>query len=297
MDHHDESGVSAQDRAVASHFDELTVDFYMKSWNPDHLHFGLFEAGECPEKGEPLVGSAEFERGLERMIDVMVAPALIGEDHHVVDAGCGIGGTAIYLAKTKGCMVTGVNLSRKQLEIAEKKVVDAGLEDRIDLEYGNCSLALPFAGDSIDAVVNVESACHYSDRERFLREVRRVLKPGGRIVATDWLMRDGLTVDQHEKYIRPMYEPWAIPGLESRSTYSRRLRDAGLTVLEFEGFNGKDVDNQRLVQNNYQILRGLEFCGLLPAKLRRLMEKFQVLDVAWQSGCFELGRYCALKPE
>ncbi len=297
MDQRDEPAASAHDREVARHYDELTEDFYIKSWNPDHIHFGLFEVGECPEKGEPLAGSEEFARGLERMVEAIVTPAMIEKDHRVVDAGCGIGGTAIHLAKTRGCVVTGVNLSTRQLEIARKKVLDAGLDQRIGFEYGNCSHSLPFGNDTIDVVVNIESACHYSDRERFLHEVRRILKPGGRIVAMDWLMCDGLTNDQHEQYIRPLFEPWAMRSLESRSTYTRRLRGAGLVVVEFEGFNGKDVDNQRLVQNNYQILRGLEFCGLLPAKLRRLMEKFQVLDVAWQSGCFELGRYCALKPE
>ena len=296
MDQRHEVQVSDHDREAARHFDELTRDFYMNWWNTDHIHLGVFEGGECPAKGQLLAGSAPVATGLERTIEVIVAPATIEESHHVVDAGCGIGGTAIYLARTRGCMVTGVNLSTEQIEIAREKVAEAGLERRIGFEYGNCSHHLPFLSDSIDAVVNIESACHYGDREQFLREVRRILKPGGRIVAMDWLMRDGLTADQLEQYIRPMYEPWAIRSLESRATYTRRLRDAGLEVLEFEGFDGKDMDNRRLVQDGYRIMKGLQFCGLLPAKLRRMLDKFGVLDAAWRSGCFELGRYCASKP-
>lgn len=295
MDQRHELHVSDHDREAARHYDELTTDFYMKWWNSDHIHLGVFEDGECPAKGQPVASSTPFARALERTIEIIVTPAMIEESHHVVDAGCGIGGTAIHLARTRGCAVTGVNLSTKQLEIAREKVAEAGLERRIGFEFANCSQHLPFRSDSIDAVVNIESACHYGDRERFLREVRRILRPGGRIVAMDWLMRDGLTTDQLEQYIRPMYEPWAIRSLESRATYTRRLRDAGLEVLEFEGFNGKDMDNRRLVENNYRILKGLEFCGLLPAKLQLMMERYRTLDAAWRNECFELGRYCALK--
>ena len=256
----------------------------------------MFEPGEYPEGGVSFAGPASLTRGLERMIEAIVAPAAIGESCHVVDAGCGIGGTAIYLARTRGCTVTGVNLHRGQLEIARGKARDASLAHRIGFEYGNCSHHLPFAGDSIDVVVNIESACHYSDRGQFLREVCRILKPGGRIVAMDWLMRDGTSAEQYDRYIRPVCEHWALSGLESLSTYAGRLRGAGLTVLECAGFEGKDIGNLRLVENYSRVLKGLGFCGLLPARFLPVMHRFAALEKAWQSGCFELGRYCAAKP-
>jgi len=296
VEQHPEPALSAHDRAVASHFDDWTDDFYIRWWHADHVHFGLFEGEESLVGSELRAESGEFARGLERMIEVLVAPAAIEENHQVVDAGCGIGGTAIHLAGTRGCMVTGVNVSTRQLEIAREKAAAAGLERRVRFEYGNCSHHLPLASDSVDVVVNIESACMYSDRGRFLREVRRILKPGGRIVATDWLMSDGLTTERIETYIRPMYAPWALQSMESPSSYVPLLREAGLTLLEFEGFDGRDEDNLRLLSENYRILRGIEFCGRLPARVRTMMEKIRTLEAAWRNGCFELGRYCAVKP-
>ena len=296
LDEGDDQTKAMQDRRVVRHFDEMTTDCYMRTWNAEHFHCGLFEPGEYPEQGVPFSGPPSLTCGLERMIEAIVAPVTIGKNHHVVDAGCGIGGTAIYLARTRGCTVTGVNLHRGQLEIAEERAKQAGLEDRVNFNYGNCSRHLPFASDSIDVVVNIESACHYSDRDQFLREVRRILKPGGRIVALDWLMRDGTTAEQYDRYIRPVCEYWALSGLESLSTYSARLRNVGLTVLECAGFDGKDIGNLQLIEHYSRTLKGLNFLGLLPARLQTPMRGFEALIAAWQPGFFETGRYCAEKP-
>ena len=288
--------MSDHESSVAQYYSDATPGFYIRGWNPDHIHFGLFEPGECPEEGELLAQSPGLTRAVERMIDVIVGPAQIRVNHHVVDAGCGIGGTAIRLAQEHGCTVTGINIARAQLEIAGKKVREAGLDDRIELAYADCSQHLPFADDSVDVVVNIESACHYSDRGQFLREVRRVLKPGGRIVAMDWLACDGLQPGQHERYIEPLCRTWTIRSLESRSTYAKRLRDAGLTVIEVDGFGGKDADNIRLLEYGYRLLLALWFGGMETDAHRTLMEQFQTLSMAWRDGYFELGRYCAEKP-
>ena len=291
-----EAPVSDHERAAERYYDVATPGIYLKGWNRDHIHFGLFEPGECPEPGEVLADSEGLARAVERMVEVIVAPAGIEAGHHVVDAGCGVGGTAIHLAKTRGCRVTGVNLNRMQLGLAAGKAADAGLEGRIGFAYTDCSQSLPFPDDSIDIVVNIESACHYSDRGRFLREVHRILKPSGRIAAMDWMARDGLTADEYEKYIVPLNAPFAVHGLESQSTYSGKLSEAGLDILEFEGFGGKDADNLRLVENAHNLLATLRFSGIETPGIRGLSDQMSTLYQAWNSGCFELRRYCAQKP-
>lgn len=293
---HQEAPISDHERAVECYYDMETPGIYLRGWNRDHIHFGLFEPGECPGPGEVPADSEGLARAVERMVEVIVAPAGIEADHHVVDAGCGVGGTAIHLANTRGCRVTGVNLNRMQLELAGQKAADAGLGDRIGFGYADCSQSLPFPDSSIDIVVNIESACHYSDRGRFLREVRRILKPSGKIVAVDWMACDGLTAEEYEKYIVPLSVPFTVHGLESRSTYSEKLREAGLDILDFEDFGGKDADNLRLIENAHNLLTTLRFSGVETPGIRRLNDQMSTLYHAWNSGCFELRRYCAQKP-
>ncbi len=290
--------MSASDRSNAAerYYDDNTPGIYLRGWNRDHIHFGLFEPGECPGPGEVLSDSEGLARAVTRMVDVIVEPAAIEKDHHVLDAGCGVGGTAIHLAKTASCSVTGVNINRMQLEIARRKTADASLEGRIDFRYADCSMNLPFPDESIDVVVNIESACHYDDRGKFLREESRVLKPSGKIVAMDWMARDGLAAEEYDEYIVPLCQPFAVSGLESQSTYSEKLRNAGLEILEFEGFGGKDADNIKLVEYAHNLLATLQFAGVETQGIRRLSDQFRTLNAAWKSGHFELRRYCAQKP-
>ncbi len=295
MNNANEAPVSEHERAVQRHYDTMTKGFYLQ-WNPDHIHLGAFEPGECPRHNEQMKDSTGLIRALERMIELVVAPAAIEERHQVVDAGCGVGGTAIYLAKARGCRVTGVNLSRLHLEIADNKAATAGQKDRVDFRYANCSQHLPFADDSVDVVVNIESARHYRDRERFLREVCRILKPGGKIVASDWMARNSLQPNQYDKFIRPLSAAWAMCDLESQSTYTRLLHASGLEVLEFEGFGGKELDNLQIIMNTYQSLRLLRYSGMRAPALLKLMDRMEKLYNAWRNSYFDIRRYCAVKP-
>ncbi len=264
------------------YYDENTPGIYLSGWNRDHIHFGLFEPGECPTPGESMVESGGLARALQRMVKAVGEPAEIQARHHIVDAGCGVGGTPIYLAKTQGYRVTGVNINRMQLEIAREKTVDAMLADCVRFEYTDYSESLPFEDASINVVVNIESACHYGDRARFIHEVSRILRPGARIVAMDWMTRDGLDPKTHQKYIMPLCEPFAVHGLESWTTYGEKLKDA---------------DNLQLVKNSCNLLTGLRLSGINSPGIQKLTDQFRTLCEAWAHGSFVLERYCARKPD
>ena len=135
----------------------------------------------------------------------------------------------------------------------DSKAANANLGDRIDFEYANCSRSLPFADGSVDVVVNIESARHYSDRRRFLQEVYRILKPGGKIVASDWMAHDAIPDSHYRKYIEPLCEDWMMCRLESQPSYTRLLQEAGLEVIEFDGFNGMEYDNLHLLTNTLPV--------------------------------------------
>lgn len=107
----------------------------------------------------------------------------------VLEVGCGRGGGASFLARYRAPRtMTGVDLSRAAIALCRRERRAPGLT----FVQGD-ALDLPFPDDSFDVVVNVESSHCYPSVEAFLREVHRVLRPGGSLLLADLRGREDMT--------------------------------------------------------------------------------------------------------
>jgi SAM-dependent methyltransferase len=140
----------------------------------------------------------------------------------VLDVGSGIGGPARFLAATHGCRVTGVDLSPSFVEAARYLTERTGQGDRVRFETGD-ALALPFEAERFDAVLLQHVAMNIPDRAGLYREIRRVLKPGGRFGTFDAVLAGG----------EPHYPlPWA----RTPRTSALLTAEATRAVAEAAGF-------------------------------------------------------------
>ncbi len=103
---------------------------------------------------------------------------------HVIDVGSGIGGPSRYLAATYGCRVSGVDLTPEFVAVAIGLTERVGLTDRVDFRKGS-ALALPFPDAGFDRAWSQNVAMNIEDRPLYYAEMRRVLKPGGRLAIQD----------------------------------------------------------------------------------------------------------------
>ena len=108
----------------------------------------------------------------------------ISAEMSVLDVGSGIGGPARFLAATLGCRVTGVDLSEPFVEAARYLTERTGQRGQVSFQTGS-ALALPFAEGSFDAALLQHVAMNIADRPLLYREIRRVLKAGGRFATYD----------------------------------------------------------------------------------------------------------------
>jgi demethylmenaquinone methyltransferase/2-methoxy-6-polyprenyl-1,4-benzoquinol methylase len=100
----------------------------------------------------------------------------------VLDLATGTGDLAIEIARTfGGAKVVGVDPSARMLEVAKQKIERAGLDDRIELAEGEAE-HVPFEDGSFDAITMAFGIRNVADRPRALREMARVLAPGGKVV-------------------------------------------------------------------------------------------------------------------
>jgi SAM-dependent methyltransferase len=98
----------------------------------------------------------------------------------VLDVGSGLGGPSRFLAWRYGVRVSGVDLTADFVRIADMLTQRTGLVGKVDYRQGN-ALDLPFDDASFDAVWSQNAAMNIADRDRLYREMRRVLKPGGKL--------------------------------------------------------------------------------------------------------------------
>lgn len=146
---------------------------------------------------------------------------------HVLDAGCGVGSTAIEIASSFGCQVTAIDISPSMVERATANVRAAGLEDTVTVQQGDI-LALEFPDDTFDRVV-VEAVIMFVDRARATKELVRVCKPGGTVVDHEAYFDRGTPEDVVES------SQELFPGmvLEDAETWGELYRSAGLTDIEY----------------------------------------------------------------
>jgi cyclopropane fatty-acyl-phospholipid synthase-like methyltransferase len=106
-------------------------------------------------------------------------------DHHALDVACGAGGPTLFLARTVGCRVTGIDISENGIATATQMAVDAGLHSRVHFQVADVQEPLPFSPGTFHAIVCIDAIHHFSDRLQVLKDWFRVLQPGARLLYTD----------------------------------------------------------------------------------------------------------------
>jgi cyclopropane-fatty-acyl-phospholipid synthase len=207
-------------RNIHAHYD-LGNDFYAL-WLDRTMTYssGLFTAG--PDGSLEAAQEAKYERILDSLE--------VGPGHHVLEIGCGWGGFAEYTARTRGCRVTGVTISRAQLDYARGRIDRAGLGHLVELRFQDYR---DLEG-AYDRIVSIEMVEAVGERwwPAYFRQVHDRLAPGGRACI------QAITIDESafEGYRRSsdFIREYIFPGgmLASVERLGREARAAGLSVHE-----------------------------------------------------------------
>jgi arsenite methyltransferase len=190
----------------------------------------------------------------------------LGAQSRVLDLAAGRGASALHLARRYGCHVTGVDYSASSVSIAQEAAERDGLADRVRFQVGDAERLTDFADASFDAVICECAFCTFPDKPAAMREIARVLRPGGRFGLSD-LTRSSPLGPELEGLLA-----WIACIADARpvNDYVAHCEAAGLHVEQV------DEDDDALVELVRE-LRG----RLLGARVLASLKQLELLGVEW----------------
>lgn len=217
-----------------------TENAYKDSWDLNNslaIHYGYWD-----EKVK------SFPESLLRMNEVMIEAAAIKPADRVLDAGCGVGGSSIFIARTVGSKVTGITLSERQVEQAGINARKNKVESLADFQVMNYSMT-SFPDASFDVVWGCESICYADDKDKFIQEAYRLLKPGGRLVVADGFVPD--FENNRNPVIRNWLEGWQVNFLETPERFESFMKQAGFQDISYHNISKEAAHSSRRLYRFY----------------------------------------------
>ncbi len=146
----------------------------------------------------------------------------------VLDLCSAVGGGVRFLARVYGVKAYGVDATPHMANRAIERIKADGLAERIEIKLGDVT-DIPYTSERFDGVWGEDTWCYVEDKEKLINEAARVLRPGGKIAFTDWLVGPaGMNETDSERVCNTMKFPYMLDQKE----YEELLKENGFEILE-----------------------------------------------------------------
>jgi len=242
---------STQD--VAEYYN-TTQNHYEKWWdlkNSLSLHYGIWESQ-----------TKTFSESLANTNKIMMEVSKINGSEKILDAGCGVGGAAIFLATHQNVEVLGITLSQKQVSYANNLAKEKKLDHKISfqiMDYAHTT----FANETFDIVWACESVASASDKIAFIKEAYRVLKKGGKLILNDCFLTDDNQIDKN-KWMLKWGQTWGVTNFVSVNFFTENLTKQGFSISQ-------NIDFTHKIQKSAKRMYYAALLAFIPCELYNLL--------------------------
>ena len=149
----------------------------------------------------------------------------------VLDAGCGVGGTTIYITDKTKAKVYGITLVPKQVKLAKKYAKRKGVERLTDFSVQDYTKT-KFNDEFFDVVYGIESICYSSPKSEFLKEAFRVLKPKGKLIILDGYLNKKPKNRGEKKIIEKFKSSFSLKEFITSKKMRDQIKEAGFKDIK-----------------------------------------------------------------
>ena len=265
---------------IRKHYDRLSF-LYRFLWG-EHLHHGYWDNDQSAEEAQV------------RLMEVLAERAGVVRGSHVLDIGCGVGGSAFWLANQFDCHVTGLTISPVQAKMAARTAKARGLSDRVQFQIADANQWQPVP-ESVDMVWIMESSEHFEDKEAFFKRCASALRPGGVLAVCAWLRRDGPIREEEQGLVATIAEAMLSASLGNLTDYQRWMRESGLVVVTAEDITTRIAPTWTHCSRIAERLAVRCFIPFADASTRRFVKSFALMTQAYAQGAMAFGLFVAKK--
>ena len=256
---------------IQQFYDESSP-LWERTWG-EHMHHGYYGPTGQQKKNRR---QAQID-----LIEEVLAWGGVSEAQTILDVGCGIGGSTLYLAKKFKAQAVGITLSPVQAKRAGDRAQENGIPLKAFENFDDTGApavqfqvtdaqATPFPDNSFDFIWSMESGEHMPDKLTFLRECYRLLKPGGTFLMATWCHRPthtlaGQLTASEERHLKRLYKLYHLPYVISLSGYGALAESVGFTNLNLADWSRQvEFFWQAVVQSalDPQVMAGIVEAGM-----------------------------------
>ncbi|WP_051023304.1 methyltransferase domain-containing protein [Nocardia pneumoniae] len=204
---------------IINYYDTTWLDYRIAWMNSENLamHHGYWD--------QTTRGHGDSLLNMNRELAAMVR---IEPGMRVLDAGCGVGGSSIWLAENFEVNVVGISLSADQIRRARESAHSRNVDDRVTFQVADF-VDSGLDPSSFDVVWALESCCHAADKRAFAAEAFRLLRPGGQLAVGDGFRLSRTLSENDEDLLRSLLASWAVNDICTVSEFIDLTQQTGFS--------------------------------------------------------------------